>query len=63
MNERKPRSRWRRKQVAAHFCVNERTVDGWVRRGVIDPPHYLPGSPLPFWFSDQFEEKQTEQSA
>jgi hypothetical protein len=63
MNDKPSRKRWRRKQVADHFCVSERTVDGWAKRGVIDPPHYLEGSPIPFWFSDQFDEKQAEQSA
>jgi hypothetical protein len=53
MHEHKTRQRWRRKAVAEHFGVNIRTVDLWVKRGVIKPPLYLPGSPIPFWFVDE----------
>jgi hypothetical protein len=53
MIKHKLSKRWRRKSLAQLFDVNVRTIDGWVRRGVLPPPHYLPGSPLPFWHDDQ----------
>jgi hypothetical protein len=51
--QREPRKRIRRRGIAEHFDVNVRTVDGWVRRGVIAPPHYLPGCSIPFFFEDE----------
>jgi hypothetical protein len=51
--QRKPRKRIRRRGLSEHFKVNIRTVDDWARRGVIAPPHYLPGSAIPYWFEDE----------
>jgi hypothetical protein len=59
MDEHKTRKRWRRKVLAERFSVNERTIDGWARRGVIPAPHYLEGSPIPFWFDDEIEQSAT----
>jgi hypothetical protein len=55
MHEHKARKRWRRKKLAEFFDVNVRTIDGWARKGVLPPPHYLTGSPIPFWFDDEIE--------
>jgi hypothetical protein len=51
--QREPRKRIRRRRLAEHFGVNIRTIDGWVRRKVLAPPHYLEGSKIPFWFEDE----------
>jgi hypothetical protein len=57
-----PRKRIRRAKLAELFGVNVRTIDYWwqdkTREGkpkvrVLPPPHYLPGSPIPFWFEDE----------
>ena len=47
------RQRVRRYTLAEHFCVDVRTIDAWARKGVIPPPHYLPGSRVPFWYQDE----------
>jgi hypothetical protein len=52
-SSREPRRRIRRRGLADHFSVDIRTVDSWVRRGVLPAPHYLPGSVIPFWFCDE----------
>jgi hypothetical protein len=49
MTEHKTRKRWRRKALAELFGVNDRTIDGWAKKGILPPPHYLAGSPIPFW--------------
>jgi len=51
--QRNPRKRIRRRGLADHYQVNIRTVDGWAKRGIIPPPHYLEGSVIPFWFEDE----------
>jgi len=53
MHEQKTRKRWRRKALAELFGVNDRTIDGWAKKGILPPPHYLDGSPIPFWFDDE----------
>jgi len=55
--QREPRRRIRRAKLAEHFDVDIRTIDAWARKGVIPPPHYLPGSTIPFWFTDETTEK------
>ena len=62
--DRKVRKRWRRKALAEHFDVNVRTIDSWWKGDpkkpdkvrVLPPPHYLEGSPIPFWFEDEIPE-------
>jgi hypothetical protein len=54
--QREPRKRIRRSGLAKLFDVDIRTIDGWAKRGVISPPHYLPGSTIPFWFVDEIPE-------
>lgn len=51
--QKKLRKRVRRRALAEHSSVNIRTIDAWAKRGVIPPPHYLKGSSVPFWFTDQ----------
>jgi hypothetical protein len=51
--QRQPRKRIRRRGLADAFKVNIRTIDDWAKRGVIPPPHYFPGSVIPFWFEDE----------
>jgi hypothetical protein len=41
--DRKVRKRWRRKALAEYFDVNVRTIDSWAKKGILDPPKYLPG--------------------
>jgi hypothetical protein len=62
MHQHKLRKRWRRKSLAQHFDVKIRTIDGWVRRGVLPKPHYLEGSPLPFWYDDEIANHNPKQS-
>ncbi|MFY9770238.1 MAG: hypothetical protein WAK04_08395 [Xanthobacteraceae bacterium] len=50
---RKLRKRIRRRSLAEHFDVNIRTIDDWAKRGVIPPPHYLPGSVIPYWYEEE----------
>jgi len=47
------RKRIRRHGLAEAFGVNIRTIDAWAKRGVIPAPHYLAGSVIPFWFTDE----------
>jgi hypothetical protein len=65
--QRESRRRIRRRGIANHFGVDIRTVDGWAKRGVIPAPHYLEGSPIPFWFTDETVDRpltrQSEKSA
>jgi hypothetical protein len=51
--QQKLRKRIRRRGLAEHFKVNIRTIDDWAKRGVIPPPHYLEGSVIPYWFTDE----------
>jgi hypothetical protein len=46
----------RRKKLAELFSVNVRTIDGWVKRKILPPPHYFEGSPIPFWYDDEIPE-------
>lgn len=55
------RKRVRRRGLAEIFQVNIRTIDSWVRRGVIPRPHYLKGSAVPFWFQDQIDRSPARQ--
>jgi len=57
-----PRRRIRRRGLADHFSVDIRTIDAWVRRGVIPAPHYLAGSVIPFWFTDETIDRPAHQS-
>jgi hypothetical protein len=59
MHEHKTRKRWRRKALAELFGVNERTIDGWAKKGTLPAPHYLDGSPIPFWFDDEIAQSAT----
>jgi len=52
-SQREPRRRIRRRGLADHYSVDIRTIDAWVKRGVIPAPHYLAGSVIPFWFTDE----------
>jgi hypothetical protein len=65
MREHKVRKRWRRKRLAEHFDVNIRTIDLWVKKRILPPPHYLKGSPIPFWYEDQIPagKQNSEQAA
>jgi predicted site-specific integrase-resolvase len=56
----KLRRRVRRHEIAEQNAVNIRTVDGWARRGVIPPPHYLEGSRIPFWYADELDRLQIQ---
>jgi hypothetical protein len=51
--QREPRRRIRRRGLADHFDINLRTVDAWVKRGVLPAPHYIAGSVIPFWYIDE----------
>jgi hypothetical protein len=56
------RKRIRRRDIADAFRVNIRTPDGWVKRGIIPPPHYYEGSNIPFWFEDEIDGLPSNQS-
>jgi hypothetical protein len=60
MHEHKTRKRWRRKKLAELFGVTDRTIDGWAKRGILPPPHYLPGSPIPFWHDEEVAAVKTK---
>jgi hypothetical protein len=47
------RKRIRRHDLAEHFSVDIRTIDAWAKKGVLPEPHYLEGSHIPFWFTDE----------
>ena len=49
------RKRIRRRGLAGHYGVDIRTIDAWAKRGVIPAPHYLEGSPIPFWFDETID--------
>jgi len=58
------RKRIRRQQLAKQFGVSVRTIDEWwkgrpdnpKRPRALPPPHYLSGSPIPFWYDDEIPE-------
>jgi hypothetical protein len=64
------RERIRRQGLAEKFSVNVRTIDSWWKGNpkkpdkpkVLPPPHYLPGSPIPFWFEDEIPGNTTNNS-
>jgi len=56
------RKRIRRHGLADHFGVNIRTIDKWSKTGVLPAPHYLPGSVIPFWWTDQTIDRPSGQS-
>jgi hypothetical protein len=47
------RQRIRRHSLAEHFDVDIRTIDAWSKKGVLPRPHYLTGSPIPYWYTDE----------
>jgi hypothetical protein len=49
MSSQQDRVWWRKKDLAARQGVTPRTIENWVRAGRLPPPHYFPGSPIPFW--------------
>ena len=53
MSIEQPRKRIRRAKLAEHFDVNIRTIDAWSKKGVLPKPHYLEGSEIPYWFTDE----------
>jgi hypothetical protein len=54
--QREPRKRIRRAKLAELFGVHIRTIDYWAKHGIIPAPHYLAGSVIPFWWSDEIPE-------
>ena len=57
------RKRVRRRDIADAFKLNVRTApDSWVKRGIIPPPHYMPGSKIPLWFEDEIDGLPSRQS-
>jgi hypothetical protein len=52
-NSVKLRRRWRRKALAAHWGVSERTIDRMARDGRLGPPLYPGGSRWPTWSDEQ----------
>lgn len=57
------RKRIRRQEIAKNFGIHVRTVDKWVRLKIFPPPHYLPGSPIPFWFADEIDKRLKSKKA
>jgi hypothetical protein len=49
-------NRYRKSSVAERYDCDERTVDRMSRDGRIPPPHYYPGSRIPFWFEEELDE-------
>jgi hypothetical protein len=46
--------RWRRKQLAGYWSINERTVDRMARDGRLGEPKYI-GKRTPIWTDEQRE--------
>jgi hypothetical protein len=49
------RKRIRKIPLAKALQVTPKTIENWSKpdRGVIPPPHYFEGSPIPYWFEDE----------
>ena len=59
------RKRIRKIPLAQHFGVTTKTIENWVKDEILPPPHYLDGSPIPFWYEDEIPEDKpdSEQAA
>jgi predicted DNA-binding transcriptional regulator AlpA len=53
----------RKRQVAARYGVDERTVDRMTRDGRLPPYIYLPGSRLPLQDEDELDERDDAAAA
>jgi hypothetical protein len=53
-NNVKPRRRWRRKQLAEHWSVSDRTIDRMRKDGRLGPPVGFIGK-MPLWSDEQRE--------
>jgi hypothetical protein len=57
----------RKRKVAEREGCSTRTVDRRSARGQLPPPHYDPGSPIPWWYEHELlandQRAQTKQTA
>lgn len=60
---RKGRRYLRKRQVAARYGVDERTVDRMTRDGRLPPYIYLPGSRLPLQDEDELDRRDDAAAA
>lgn len=52
----------RKRSVAARYDITIRTLDRWVRDGVLPPPVFLEGIPFPLWAEDSLDKNERPRS-